>query len=102
MWERQLTPEEVMEVFTEGVPQANTIITLNLRRFSSERPKVSKGDSVILHWDVTGGDDATSYTINPGNLDVGAQTTTGVGKIELPFSALLCCDHLHTHCHPRR
>lgn len=60
MWERQLTPEEVMEVFTEGVPQADTIITLTLRRFSSERPKVSKGDSVILHWDVTGGDETVT------------------------------------------
>ena len=87
MWERQLTPEEVMEVFTEGVPQADVAIPLTLRQFGPERPKVSKGDSVILHWDVTGGDDTTSYTINPGSLDVGTQTTTGVGTIELPFSA---------------
>lgn len=86
MWEKQLTADEVMELFTDGVPEANAVIPLTLRSFGPERPKVSKGDDVILHWDVTGGDAATSYTINPGNLDVSAQTTTGVGKIELPFS----------------
>lgn len=88
MWNRALSGDEVARVFSGGpLPPPRTNAELVIRSFDSERPKVAKGDSSILEWEVKGIDDSTRYIIQPGDVDVTDQTLDGFGRAEIPVTA---------------
>jgi hypothetical protein len=84
IWDRALSPEEINQVVTEGIPVATANpLPLQVQNFAAEYPVVASGDSVTLHWEVN--KDAT-VSIAPGIGDVTAQTVAGSGSISVPVN----------------
>jgi concanavalin A-like lectin/glucanase superfamily protein len=80
LWKRALTPEEVNEVRTNGVPAVSIQpLPLEIKKFLADFPTVALGDKAMLRWEAS--KDA-SLSISPGIGDVSAQTQFGVGNIE--------------------
>ena len=88
MWKRALAPAEVKRLFDEGqIPRRPVDDTPDpiVRSFEPERIKVAKSDSAILKWEVAFDNEDTVYTINPGNIDVTANTIAGFGSALIPM-----------------
>jgi len=85
LWTRALSPEEIQLLYLNGTPMPKPRLRpLVIRSFKSSLPAVKRGDTVRLSWDVSA--DATSITITPDVGDVTAQTTAGVGSIDVPVT----------------
>lgn len=81
IWKRALTPEEIVEINVNGVPEVlRPQLPLEIRRFIADFPAVERGGSVVLRWDVS--QDAT-VEINQGIGDVTDLTLFGVGQLEV-------------------
>ncbi len=84
IWKRALTEAEIGQVITQGIPAVSSNpLPLEIRKFAPEFLTVAKGDSVVLHWDVT--KDAT-ITIDQGIGNVSASTVAGVGSMSVPIN----------------
>jgi len=80
LWKRALTPDEVNEVRTNGVPAVSIQpLPLEIKKFLADFPTVAQGDKAMLRWEAS--KDA-SLSISPGVGDVSPQTQFGVGNIE--------------------
>jgi hypothetical protein len=80
LWKRALTPEEIGDVVTNGVPAVfSRKAPLEIRSFTADYHAVVRGDKVVLRWEAS--KDA-SLSIGPGIGDISAQTQFGAGSIE--------------------
>lgn len=85
LWKRALTAEEVSILSTTGTPIPPTNLgPLAVRSFRAEFPRVVKGDSVVLSWDVS--KHATVVEIDGGVGDVTSRTVVGLGSVTLPVT----------------
>lgn len=80
LWKRELFPEEVTQLFTQGLPAIDRYQEpLAVRSFAADFAAVVNGEKVTLRWDVA---KFATVTITPGVGDVTAQTQFGVGSAE--------------------
>ncbi len=85
LWNRALTVAEIADLYTNGLPSlAPPLEPLAIAKFESDFPMVAEGKTARLRWDVT--KDAT-INITPGIGNVTAQSSFGVGTIDVPLSA---------------
>ena len=84
LWNRGLTEAEITDLFTNGKPSlAPPLEPLAIAKFESDFPVTVTGKTARLRWDVT--KDAT-ITNTPGIGNVTAQSSFGVGVIDVPVS----------------
>jgi len=76
-WSRKLNSNEVMFVFTNGLPGIQISRPLVINSFATDLPEVGKGDTVTLRWNVTGASTSTGGLVISGVGDVSSLGLVG-------------------------
>ena len=86
LWKRALTPQEITDVLTNGVPAVIKRQTpLQIRSFTADYPVVVQGDKVVLRWEASS--DA-ALAIDSGVGNVSTNSAFGIGNIEVTVNGL--------------
>lgn len=79
LWTRDLTPTEVAQLYSNGIPVSllSTNPPLRINSFTADYQEVAQNGQVALRWDTAG---ATTLSIDKGVGDVLPFTVSGVGS----------------------